>query len=270
MYDSTRQYSLGISVNNNPVTEYSHDNNIFIEGRDGSRFAIDFQNNSYERVEVILSVDGLNVLDGNQAGEKGPGYVVNSRSSIRVEGWTKSLSKAQEFYFTGKDNSYSNRIGKSGNTGVIGAMIFREKPKPIYNSLFLEANTGHSGGGGGGILRSYTGSSPAAGPIGLNYGGRGTSMGVASGSTSDSYSGNAITVSQQNLGAGWGTEITQNLSEVAFQKRDPNFPDALIALYYDDAKGLEKRGIVISRSKAYPEAFPAYTSSTIGCPDPTK
>lgn len=258
MFDPTNQFGISVRVNNRDITEYSHDGTRFIEGRDGNPFTVRLTNNSYERVEAILSVDGLSVLNGKEAGLASPGYVINAKSYLDVSGWTKGLTEAQEFFFTGKGNSYSNRRGKATNTGVIGALFFRELPSynhGLSNPIAFHNITSKE-------YKGIRGSSTWANSGWSDSGAIGSNSLFDADDFSKAIPGN-------NIGTGWGDKIKQNLTTVSFTKRDPNHPDGMTVLYYDDRKGLERRGIILDRTKLYPDPFPVYNNSTgIGCPDP--
>ena len=57
MYDFTKQYEARILVRGRPVTEYHHtDGNIYVEGRKGSDYSLEFINNGAERICVLPAV----------------------------------------------------------------------------------------------------------------------------------------------------------------------------------------------------------------------
>ena len=71
----------------------------YVVGEAGERYTIKIRNNSYRRVEVVLSVDGLDVMDGRSASTSKRGYIVPARSSRTVEGWRTSMSSVAAFRF---------------------------------------------------------------------------------------------------------------------------------------------------------------------------
>jgi hypothetical protein len=78
---------------------------------------------------------------------------------------------------------------------------------------------------------------------------------------------NAVT---QDVGTGFGEATGFNTSQVSFIREDENNPTAILAMYYNTAKNLQKMGIQL-RSKnnvGYsPNPFPAVTGT--GCVPPT-
>jgi hypothetical protein len=123
-----------------PAFEYQSplDFKTYIEGRDGSEFEIEVRNNNNFRIEAVISVDGLSVLDGQPAGDddETQGYLVGANSKIRIPGWKLNGTKAAAFVFSGrKGGSYVEQsTGQATNKGVIGMMVFQEKVKSYYHA----------------------------------------------------------------------------------------------------------------------------------------
>jgi len=78
--------------------------------------------------------------------------------------------------------------------------------------------------------------------------------------------------SSQDVGTGFGHATDWHTNEAQFTKRNPSQPDALIAIYYNTAKNLQKMGIRL-KTKHNPSyqanPFPAYASPSNGCPTPS-
>jgi hypothetical protein len=126
-------YQLRVLAHGNPVQVY-HDYRTgqdWIEGRNGIPYTVEVKNNSYNRILAVVSVDGLNVINGkHESYETAPGYILHSYNNIKIPGWKISAKEVKEFYFTHKQSeSYSHKIGANeSNIGVIAAAIFTEKP----------------------------------------------------------------------------------------------------------------------------------------------
>lgn len=222
MYCANRQYEMLVRpLSRTAADEYLHNGNIWIEGREGNGYVIELRNHSTTRAMFIVSVDGLDVLQGKPAGPHSNGFLVPARGLTIVQGWTINNQQAAAFVFSRKSTSYVNQIGGSTtNTGVIGAMVFAEKPQ-VYTTQ--------------------------------SYSPRQTIM-------ASSYS--------SNLGTGFGETLQQNLIQEQFEKATPNTPQAIMAVYYNTAKNLEKMGIKLRRRRdvSYQaDPFPAYNT---GCPIP--
>jgi hypothetical protein len=96
-------------------------------GDPGQRYMIGVENRSAERWEVVTSVDGLDVIDGEPAGLHKRGYIVDPWSTITIEGWRTSESGVAAFRFSALEDSYAGRKGEARNVGVVGVAFFRER-----------------------------------------------------------------------------------------------------------------------------------------------
>ena len=270
MKDNTNQYELSVVVNSRPVTEYVHQGLVFVEGRANSSYELQIKNNSYERIMAIPSVDGLGVIDGKPAGSESPGYIIEPYQTLNIPGWKVDDNFAAEFQFGASKSSYSNRTGKGQkNVGVIGLMVFRPRPSPqafINAYSFTSTMTGTpspvTSGTPSPDWNTPTSGGLVGGSILMNnamLGGNAAMRGIAI------PSGGAASLSKgpvtQSLGTEYGDATAFQTTTTTFDKRDPDFPDALMAVYYDDAAGLEARGIILSYRNTAPQAFPIYTSS---------
>ncbi len=96
-------------------------------GEHGQRYTIVVHNNTNERFEVVLSVDGLDVLDGREASYGKRGYLIEAYGTIEVEGFRQSEDAVAAFRFGSVRDSYAARTGSARNVGVIGAAAFGER-----------------------------------------------------------------------------------------------------------------------------------------------
>jgi hypothetical protein len=100
----------------------------FIVGEAGRRYSIVVRNNTDSRLEVVLSVDGLDVLDGKAASFSKRGYLVDPRGEVEVDGFRQSTDTVAAFRFGSVRGSYAAlKTGDSRNVGVIGVAIFNER-----------------------------------------------------------------------------------------------------------------------------------------------
>lgn len=99
----------------------------FVVGEEGRRYSIVVRNESDLRFEVVLSVDGLDVLDGRPASVRKRGYVVEPHRKLVVEGFRRSTEAVAAFRFGPVRESYAHeKYGDTRNVGVIGVAIFNE------------------------------------------------------------------------------------------------------------------------------------------------
>jgi hypothetical protein len=103
-----------------------------ILAKEGERYEIVVKNLTRQRVEVIVSVDGLDVMDGRSAGYSKRGHIIGPRASVTIPGWRTSMGSVAAFRFAAVQDSYAERkYGESRNVGVIGVATFSEKQPPM-------------------------------------------------------------------------------------------------------------------------------------------
>lgn len=101
----------------------------FVIGTSGARYTIVVQNNVPARLEVVVSVDGLDVLDGKDAAFNKRGYLIEPNGMIEIDGFRQSMNAVAAFRFGSVRDSYAERKegGSSRNVGVIGVALFNER-----------------------------------------------------------------------------------------------------------------------------------------------
>ncbi len=109
---------------------YRHRREDWVPGIPGHRYAVRLTNTTGARVLVVLSVDGVNAVSGEDADPSQAGYVLGPWQSTEVAGWRKSMDDIAQFYFTDLPDSYAARTGRPGNVGVVGVAVFRERQQP--------------------------------------------------------------------------------------------------------------------------------------------
>ncbi|HEU5059628.1 MAG TPA: hypothetical protein VFU21_24020 [Kofleriaceae bacterium] len=110
---------------------YSNRGRSYVLGMHGDRYSIRVKNPTGRRVEAVISVDGLDVIDGENADFTGKrGYVVPAHGELVVDGFRTSTTQVAAFRFSSVADSYAERKGKGRNIGVIGVAIFNEKEDP--------------------------------------------------------------------------------------------------------------------------------------------
>jgi len=109
---------------------YVKDGRRFVAGRPGARYALRLRNLTPNRVLVVLSVDGVNVISGETADWRQVGYVLDAGRTADINGWRKSGTEVAAFEFAAIESSYAALTGRPGNVGVIGMAAFRERMPP--------------------------------------------------------------------------------------------------------------------------------------------
>lgn len=98
-----------------------------IVGQAGQRYNIVIQNQTGGRYEVVASVDGLDVIDGQPANLSKRGYILEPYSTLTIDGFRRSRSSVAAFRFGRVSQSYAARTSGDRNVGVIGAAFFAER-----------------------------------------------------------------------------------------------------------------------------------------------
>lgn len=110
------------------LSAYKSGGRRFVVGSAGSPYSIMIKNRCRSRVEVVVSVDGLDVIDGKPASFGKRGYVIAPGKTLEVKGWRTGWDKVARFEFSDVGGSYANqRHGNARNVGVIGLAVFGEK-----------------------------------------------------------------------------------------------------------------------------------------------
>lgn len=110
------------------LKNYNSGGRRYVVGRKGSNYSLVVKNLSHSALEVVLSVDGLDVMDGKSASFKKRGYIIQPGKTLTVKGFRTSQSAVAAFKFSTVSGSYSNlRHGKTRNVGVIGMAVFTQR-----------------------------------------------------------------------------------------------------------------------------------------------
>ncbi|MGH8053871.1 MAG: hypothetical protein ACREP4_08115 [Stenotrophomonas sp.] len=115
------------------LDQYPHRGQRWVVGTPGHRYSVRMENRTGERVLVVLSVDGVNAITGQTASPEQSGYVLEPWQSSEITGWRKSNAEVAQFVFTDHGDSYASRTGRPANVGVIGAAVFNELRRPLYD-----------------------------------------------------------------------------------------------------------------------------------------
>ncbi len=100
----------------------------FVIGEAGQRYSIVLRNLTPNRLECVVSVDGLDVLDGQPASFAKRGYLVDGHGEVEIDGFRQSMDTVAAFRFGSVRGSYANqKHGETRNVGIIGVALFHER-----------------------------------------------------------------------------------------------------------------------------------------------
>jgi len=119
-------YGASIIVSGKALEEHPFGGSTYIEAAPGQEFAVHVEGPPRSKFLAVISIDGLNILDGNSATVTGPGYVVWVSQNIRAWKLPGNRDGAQ-FVFTPQHHSYAAESGRPENTGVISIVLFAPK-----------------------------------------------------------------------------------------------------------------------------------------------
>jgi len=237
------------------IHTYWHDGSMYVAGHNGGRYNLRLQNNTGERVEAVVTVDGRDVVSGQLGNYKTQrGYVIEPYGSVAIEGFRQSLQQVAAFRFTDIGNSYSARRGSGQHVGVIGVAVFKEhqprfrprpQPTPIATRPYYEPYDGDAGGYD--YKRAEPSSAPpadAAAPASPGRGGASRAKGAYD--YDDVAAESAIAPPRNNrLGTEYGESTYSAVREVSFTRKHSRRPDSLLTVYYDSLDGLRARGVAV-------------------------
>lgn len=249
---------------------------IYYAGQEGQQYAIRVANNTAERVEVVVTVDGRDVVSG-QIGDyaKQRGYIIEPFGQIVVDGFRQSMNQVAAFRFSGLGESYTALQGTPQHAGVIGVAVFEERarrqkkngplaagPATADPAPFPESRHARDAG----PAREHSPSEPLRGAD-KSASAPATAMEDAEGGAaapSSSPGGFAPPpVPQNELGTGYGEAHASSVHEVEFKRKHKRKADVVYAVFYDSPRGLANRGVAIGgmppmvdQPEPFPQRFP--------------
>lgn len=209
---------------------------LYLEAREGSRYAMSLRNRSGERVGVALSVDGLDVISGERTSAAGSGvprmYILDAWNSTTVRGWRTSLSEVRQFTFVDERASYAARSGAfNGRVGWIDVAVYRQRTPYVAREGIESDPAGRA------VERNR--SADAAGPDAAD-----APAAAAEAPRKELRSGGSNPSSFP--GTGWGPRTADHAVLVDF---DPEArPCQLVTLRYEYADTLRSLGVLTATS----------------------
>lgn len=253
-----------------PLSSFLHFGSLYFAGQQGDRYDLRLTNNTGERVEAVITVDGRDVISGELGNyKKQRGYVLDPWSSIVIPGYRQSNDQVAAFRFSDLSGSYTALRGSPEHAGVVGVAVFKEKrrsakrhkkalakrpPPPTYYEPYYQGPA-----------------TPAAPPTAFPESERRDraaaeaeeSVAVApttSAPAADAGQGFApAPAAVPQLGTAYGETQWNAVEEVRFKRHRKRKPDAILTVYYDSLQGLRARGITVSApppTLAHPQPFP--------------
>jgi len=220
-------YRVEIVGEHGALPTYQHRGETYVLGVQGERYEIRVHNRSAARVEVVVSVDGRDVIDGTSADYRTKrGYLVSPWGSLSIDGFRISERQAAAFRFSDVPSSYAARMGDPRNVGVIGVAVFPERRVSAPRVWPLERHK------------------PAPAPESMGeLGGRSDELEAKESSASSARSQALRPEPAPNLGTEFGERRDSPIRYVRFERDNPTQPAAVLGLRYNDRAGLIAAGI---------------------------
>jgi hypothetical protein len=201
---------------------YWHEGRAYVVGRPGNEYQVTVKNRRGDDLLAVVSVDGVNVMDGQTASPSQAGYIVSPWRRVDIRGWRKSMSEIAAFYFTSLGDSYAARTDRPQNVGVIGVALFeRKRSQPRFEEAVPPASS----------------EAPWYGPADKKL-----QADRSAGADLNTQS-RAAPAPSAPLGTGHGRREDAPIRWVEFE-RATDAPAETITIYYDSYRNLVARGIL--------------------------
>lgn len=236
---------------------YRHQGRLYVAAKPGNRYAVNLRNKSGGRLLTVISVDGVNALNGQTAATSQSGYVISPWQAAEISGWRKSKDDVAAFYFTSIADSYAGRTDRPQNVGVIGVAVYREaEPLPLPVQPALSARE-----------RVEQDSADRADRAAGNDAAKSQSQVNAPASAAPERSEALAKKAEGRLGTGHGERISAPTQYTEF-RRVSDTPSEIVTIYYNRRANLLAQG-VIPRPPHYGTTNPAPNPFPAGfVPDP--
>ena len=110
-----------------------------VMGKAGSSYGIRLKNCTRKRLEVVVSVDGLDVLDAQTASVKKDGYILEPGQEYTISGFRVNNRSVKQFLFGSVGESEAAKKGQARNVGVIGLAVYEEDEAAAKAARLKEA-----------------------------------------------------------------------------------------------------------------------------------
>lgn len=255
-----------------PLPSFLHLGSLYFAGQQGERYDLRLTNNTGERVEVVITVDGRDVISGELGNfKKQRGYVLDAWGSVVVPGYRQSLDQVAAFRFSDLSGSYTALRGSPEHAGVVGVAVFTEKrrsakrhkkalaaappPPPYYEPYYQGPATSSAPPTAFPESERREKSGDAAAEESV-------AMAPSAAAGADGGGGSfAPPPAQSQLGTSYGEAQYSAVQEVEFRRHRKRKPDAILTVYYDNMQGLQSRGITVTAPplnpiRVEPQPFP--------------
>ncbi|HEV8550531.1 MAG TPA: hypothetical protein VGQ57_15910 [Polyangiaceae bacterium] len=126
-----------VNASGAPLPTFAGGGRNLAQGEVGDRYIIEIVNQSSNRFEAVVSVDGLDVMDGRAGSLSKRGYLVAPFATVDIDGFRQNMDEVAAFRFGSVRGSYAGQKGNDRNVGVIGVAFFAERGANPWNEREL-------------------------------------------------------------------------------------------------------------------------------------
>jgi hypothetical protein len=224
----------------------------------GQRYAVVLSNPTAQRVEAVISIDGLDAIDGTPADYAHKrGYILPAYGNATIEGFRTSIDQVATFRFSSVADSYAGRLGQARDVGVIGVAFFPERatiaiaalpPSPMVSTPPSDDWEQQSSGSGAPTPRPTrtapearkAEAAPAPSPMAPSSGAADLTRKSSGGAGSLR---DRAAEERKGLGTEFGEARESRVQETAFTRANATSPGAVLVFRYNDRAGLIALGI---------------------------
>ncbi len=233
---------------------FSHRGNTYIAGETGARYGIELRNHHATRVEVVVTVDGRDVVSGSLGDYTTQrGYVLGPYERVIVDGYRQSLQQVATFRFGSVASSYSARRGTPQHVGVVGVAVFRERPekaarwrRPRIAQPEASTRTHHAQ-----ERPTQEKASPSRRQLHEGQSASSEAYDNAASPYRNVPDATDDADEPQHLGTQYGESRSSYVHEVPFSRARRTRPDRLLTFYYDSLSALRARGVPVDPPRRY-------------------
>ncbi|MEY1391087.1 hypothetical protein AB7044_18650 [Providencia stuartii] len=135
----TNEYGQPMPIYRNSQGQYK------LPATEGMRYTLRILNSDRNKTyEVVTTVDGLDVLNGQTGSYQNNGYLIRPGKKLTIEGFRKNNNQVAAFRFAAPESSYVNQNvqGDERNIGVIGIAFFEVRETlPLCDANPFPADT---------------------------------------------------------------------------------------------------------------------------------
>ena len=213
----------------------------WVAGTPGAKYSVAVANGSGGRMMAVMSVDGVNVLNGQTASVEQTGYVFDGYQRYEVTGWRKSNQEVAAFEFVASPASYAARTGRPANVGVIGVALFKERlyqpPVSVAPPIYRYGANGGYGGYDAPDDRKHMTAEAAADSASSRAAPAPSQSAPQSAKRSESYA------TREKLGTGHGEREWSQVTNTSFDRAQSS-PNETIRIRYDSLENLLSMGVI--------------------------